>query len=100
MVSTIIFVTLFLGLLMLSVILMVLFLHLGLRWARIAEVTIRRIFLATATVIFLQIVLNVLFRLTLPSTEAHAIFLGLAELAAAVVVPCFVITKVYAECRE
>ncbi|MHC4407057.1 MAG: signal peptidase I [Planctomycetota bacterium] len=95
MLSTIIVVALFLGLLIVSVILWAVFLRLGLRWAKVPDVTTRRIVLAAATVIVLQIVLDVLFRLPSPSSEARAILLAVAELAAAVLVPCLVIARVF-----
>lgn len=92
------FVTLFLGLLLLSVILWAVFLRLGLRWAKVQAITKRRIVLATATVIASQIVVGFLFHLASPSNEVHAILLGVGELVAAMLVPCFVIKLVF-ECR-
>ena len=95
MLSTIIVVALFLGLLILQVTLWAVFLRLGLRWAKVTDVTTRRIVVATASVIAIQLVLNILFRLPATSSDAQAILLGVLELAAAVLVPCLILTQVF-----
>ncbi len=95
MLSTIIVIAIFLSLLILQVILWAVFLRVGLRWARVADVTARRIVLATASVVVLQLVLYIPLRLLTPSSDAQAILLGLSELAAAVLVPCVVIMQVF-----
>ena len=61
MLSTIIVIGIFLGLLILQVILWAVFLRLGLRWAKVADVTTRRIVVATASVIAIQLVLYIPF---------------------------------------
>jgi len=95
MLLTIIFAALFLGLLIVGVVLWALLLRLGLRWAKIPGVTTRRIVLTTATVMILQILLDVLLRLSSPATDAQAIFLAIIGLAAAVLLPCLVIRWVF-----
>lgn len=95
MFSTIVFAAIFIGLRLASILLWVLFLRLGLRWAKVPDVTTWRIFLATVVVIILQIVLNVSSLLATPSSDAQTIVLGLLELAAAFVVPCAVICAVF-----
>lgn len=98
MLSTIVFAAIFVGLLLASVVLWALFLRLGLRWAKVPEVTTRRVVVATAIVIVLQVTLNVLFLFVSPSSDPQSIGLGLVELAAAVVVPGAVISAVF-KCR-
>ena len=71
--STIIVVAIFLGLFMLQVILWAVFLRLGLRWARVPDVTTRRIVVATASVIAIQLVLFIPFRLFTPNSDPLAI---------------------------
>ena len=95
MFSTVILAAIFVGLLLASFVLWVLSLRLGLRWARVPEVTTRRVVLATAIVFFLQVALNVLFLFVSPSSDTQSIVLGLVELAAAVIVPCTVIGAVF-----
>ena len=91
MFSTLVFAAVFVGLLLLSAVLWALFLRLGLRWAKVPEVTTRRVVLATAIVIILQIALNVLFA----SFDAQSIVLGLVELTATVIISCTVISTVF-----
>ena len=95
MLSTIVFAAVFVGLLLASVVLWALFLRLGLRWAKVPDVTTRRLVLATVVVIILQVALNVLFLFVSASSDAQSIVLGLVELAAAVVVTCAVISAVF-----
>ncbi|MBC7816609.1 MAG: signal peptidase I [Planctomycetaceae bacterium] len=95
MLSTIILVASFLGLLLLSVVFWALFLRLGLRWAKVPDVTTRRVIFATIVLIVLQVALNVLFLLASPSSELQSLFLALVVLAAALLVPCLVIREVF-----
>jgi signal peptidase I len=95
MLATVIVVAVFLGLAVLQVILWAVFLRLGLRWARIPGVTTRRIVIATASVIAIQLALYVPFRLFAPTSDAQAILIGIVELAAAVLVPCLIIMQVF-----
>lgn len=91
MISTILMAGLFLGLLFLQVLLWAVFLRLGLWWARADNVTTRRIALVTGTVLALQVVLSILFRLNTPSSGALAICLGVLELVSSTLIPCLVI---------
>jgi hypothetical protein len=95
MLSTIIVVALFLGLLILSVVLWAVFLRLGVRWARIPDVTTRRIVVATASILAIQLILDLLFRLPSPSSDAGALLLAVIQLVAAILVPCLVIMRVF-----
>jgi signal peptidase I len=95
MLSTFLLVAIFVGLLILQVILWAVFLRLGLRWAKVPDVTIRRIVVATASVIAIQLALYFVFRLAAPSSDGQLLLLGVLELAAAVLVPCFVIRQVF-----
>jgi signal peptidase I len=95
MLSTIFVVAIFVSLVVLQIILWAVFLRLGLRWARVPEVTTRRIVAATASVIAIQSVLYIPFRLFAPASDAQAIFIGVLELAATVLVPCLIIMQVF-----
>ncbi|MCA9125001.1 MAG: signal peptidase I [Planctomycetaceae bacterium] len=95
MLSTIVFAAIFVGLLLASVVLWALFLRLGLRWAKVPDVTTRRVVAATAIVIVLQVAINLGFLFISPSSDAQTIVLGLVELVVAVVVPCAVISAVF-----
>ena len=95
MLSTIIVVALFLGLVVLSVVLWAALLRLGLWWANVADVTPRRVAAATGIVFVIQLGVYVILRLPSPTSDAHAVFLGLLELTAAVFVPCLVIMYVF-----
>jgi signal peptidase I len=70
-------------------------LALGLRWARAANVTTLRICVATAIAISAQIALNVAFVIATISAPTSAIAIGIAELAASVVIPCAVIVWIF-----
>ncbi len=95
MLSTIIVVAIFLSLVVLQVILWAVFLRLGLGWARVPEVTTRRIVVATVSVIAIQLVLYIPFRLFASASDAQAILIGVLELAAMVLVPCLTIMQVF-----
>ncbi len=95
MFSTLVFAALFIGLLFASIAVWALFLGLGLRWAKVSDVTTRRVVLATVVVIILQVALNILFLFVSPSSDVQAIILGFLELAAAVIVPCAVISAFF-----
>lgn len=92
---TILVIAVFLGLLMLPVFLWAVFLRFGLRWAGATGVTTRRIVVTTAVVVSAELVLEVLFRLHTPSSDAQAILLGLFAVVATVLVPCVVIARVF-----
>jgi signal peptidase I len=95
MLSTIIVISLVLGLIPLLVVLWAVFPRLGLAWARVADVTTRRIVVATATVIAFQIVLKAIFHFLTPTSNIQSFLFSVIEIAATVVVPCFVITRVF-----
>jgi signal peptidase I len=91
MLSTVILVGLFLGLLSLTLILWAVFLRLGLRWAKAADVTRSRIVAVTGLVFVIQLVLYIAFRFISPTSDVQSILLMLFEQAVAVIVPCLVI---------
>jgi len=93
MFSTTIFAASFIGLLLASVVLWALLLRLGLRWAKVADVTWRRIARATAIVFIVQVALTVLFLLISPLS--HSIVLQLVELATVAIVQSTVILAVF-----
>jgi signal peptidase I len=95
MLTTIVFATLFIGLIVASLVLWAVLLWLGLRWAKVADVTTRRVVLATTAAVVLNATIDVLFALVSPSSDALFIALVVAQLAAAVIVPCLVIAKVF-----
>jgi signal peptidase I len=93
--STIIVAGLFFGLLATSVLLWVVFLRLGLRWARVQGVNARRIVLATVLVVVLQIGLMILLRAVSPHHPRLALGLEVLELVAHILMPPFVIMHVF-----
>lgn len=93
--STILFAAVFLGLLLASIVLWALFLRLGLLWARVPNVTTRRVLLATLAVLALQIAINILFALVSPSSDLQTILLATIQLAAVVIVTCWVISRLF-----
>jgi signal peptidase I len=95
MLSTIVAAVLLVGLLIGSLVLWMLFLRLGLRWARIPNVTTRQIVLATSLVTVLQGTLNTCFLFISASSDAQSIVLALVNIGAAVAVPCCVISTVF-----
>jgi len=95
MLSTIIFVALFLGLLIVSFVLWMAFLRLGLRWAKVEGVTTRRLVVATMLVFVVQAVLRILSHVLLPSTGSRAALGGFAVLVAAVLLPCLIIARIF-----
>jgi signal peptidase I len=95
MVSTIVFAVIFIGLVMVSIVLWALFLRLGLRWAKVPNVTKRRVLFSTAVVLLLQVAANVVLRFASPSFNVPFILLALLEIAATVIIPCMVISRVF-----
>ena len=69
MLSTIVFAAIFVGMLIATGVLFGMFLRLGLRWAKVPDVTTRRIVYATAIVITLQIAISALFHICLLYTS-------------------------------
>jgi len=95
MTSTIIVVCVFLGMLLVSFLLWGLLLRLGLCWAKVADVTARRIVLATAIVITLQIAINAVSFYLSVSAIAQSTAFHLLELAVGVIVPSAVISVLF-----
>lgn len=95
MLSTLIFVSLFIGILLCSFALWVLLLRVGLRWAKVRDVTMRRVVVTAAIVFILQIGINLLFLYAEPNSDAPSIVFSLLELAGAVIVPCVVIRAMF-----
>jgi signal peptidase I len=95
MVSTIVFAAVFVGLLLASVALWALFLRLGLRWAKVPDVTMHRVVVATVIVFVLQVGLSVMFLFVSRTSGAQSIVLAVVELASGVLVPCVVIRTVF-----
>lgn len=83
------------GLTVVSAVLWALFLRIGLRWAKVPNSTTRRVALAAALAIVLQVAINTLF-FSFPTFSAdRSILLGLVQLAAVVVAPCAVISVLF-----
>lgn len=95
MLSTIIVVALLLGVITGWFILWATFLRLGLRWAKVEGITTRCIVFATAVVFAVQFLLGVLSMLLWPSAGAKVILIGLAELAASVLLSCLIIMRLF-----
>jgi signal peptidase I len=95
MILTALLVSYFVGLLLTSVLLWVWFLRIGLRWAKVSDVTMRRVGVATAVVITLQVAFNVLFFVVSTSTFGQSFIFQLLEPAAAVIMPVAVISSVF-----
>lgn len=97
MVSTIVLFSVLFGYLLVSLALWGLLLKIGLRWARVVDITTRRI--ATATVGFYVLLLlqNTLFRTfwPAPESEPQSILRSLSVIAAFVIMPCVVISIVF-----
>ena len=95
MFSTLIIVGILLGFCLVEFVLWALCLRLGLRWARVASVTMRRVIVATGSVFGIQLVLDVLFQLFAPSSAAQAVLVSIAAIAAAILIPCWVIMLLF-----
>ena len=94
-VTTLIFAITFVGLLVLRLSLWALFLRMGLRWAKAVDANRWRIAIATVTVPVVQFAMNVLFNCVSPSSDVQFIALVIAEIAAAVIVPCAIICALF-----
>lgn len=100
MMSTVIVIALFLGLLLGTLLLWVVFLRLGLRWAKVEDATTHRIAVATILVVVLQVAYTVVSHLGSnllpPGSVASVLLLPLVDLGAGVIIPCLVIKRVFA----
>lgn len=92
MFSTIVLAAIFLWLPFFVVVQWAYFLRLGLRWAKVTDVTLRRVIQTTLVVYGLQTALNFFFLSLSPSTVSIAYALILCELAATILMPCAVIS--------
>jgi signal peptidase I len=95
MFSTVILFALLLGLLLASLVLWALLLYLGLRWAKIKGITIRRVVSATAAAFAVHLLLGVLAGLLSPSTDRQVILVSVAQLAASALLPCLIIAYTF-----
>jgi signal peptidase I len=95
MTSTIVLVASFLGLLLLAVLPWAIFLWLGLRWAQVPDITLRRIVVTTILVGVVQLVISFLIRIASPASNGQQIVFLAADVAAAVLVPCLVIKSLF-----
>lgn len=82
---------LFLGLLLAWILLWALFLRIGLRWAKVQEVTALWVVFATIVVFVLQVMLGMVLGLAWPTAPRLFLNIGIADLVAAVIFPPFVI---------
>ncbi len=95
MLSTITLAAVFVSLFVLQFVLCVVCLHLGLRWARIAHVTTRRVVVATASVFAILYMLRGILHTLQPATDAEAILLTITGIAAIGLVPSVVIMQFF-----
>lgn len=95
MFTTIVFAGLFLGQLVASVMLWTWFLRLGLRWASVSDVTVRRVVVAAVVLPILNVTLLFAFSYIAPTSRVQLFVLGLAELAFAAIGECVVICIVF-----
>ncbi|OHB66069.1 MAG: signal peptidase I [Planctomycetes bacterium RBG_13_63_9] len=91
MFSTIVIVSLFLGVSVAQILLWAVFLRWGLRWAKVEHVTMRRVMLVTVLAFIFHNGLAVLSLSLSPTNPALALLFGLAQLAAAVLILCLLI---------
>lgn len=94
MLTTAVFAAMFVGLLLAPVILWAMFLRLGLKWAKVPNVTTRRVVMVTVATAILQGSLNVLSLIS-TSSDAQSVVFGLLKLAATVFVACFLISTLF-----
>lgn len=95
MFSTAILVSLLAGLLIFSVTLWLLLLRIGLRWAKVQEVTKSRLVIATVVVFAFNLALNLVSLSLAPKSNGQLLLQGLAELIAAFLIPACVICIVF-----
>ena len=91
--STVVFVSLFLGLLVATFALWAVFLRLGLRWAKVQEVTWHRVGRAMLLVLALQTPIWIASHLLHTVDETRSIVLSVATSVAAVLVACTVMAE-------
>ncbi len=92
MLSTTIFIAIFIGLMFVSLVFWGVFLGMGLRWAKVPEVTSSRIVWTTVIAGAFGIVLSIVSALINKLVDSDSIWLGLANLAIGVAVPIAIIS--------
>ena len=92
--STIIVISLLLGLLLAEILLWALFLRLGLRWAKVKNTTILRS-VYTSIFVFILIGLTNMLYLTLPNNYIPASVLLIVDLLITIFIPCFIIIRMF-----
>lgn len=95
MLSTVALAAVVFGQLILSALLWAVFLRLGLRWTKVADVTRRRQVVATSVVMVLQTAINVVFLGVMLRLETDSIVLDLVELCTGVAVQLAIICRVF-----
>lgn len=80
-----------LGILVVSCLAWAVFLRLGLKWARVTEVTKTRLIASALAVFALQVLIVALFGYIASTEKVPAVVLGIAELIASIAVTCLVI---------
>lgn len=95
MYSTFVIATTLLGLIIVDVTLWAVCLRIGLRWAKVADVTKRRVVVATATVFAIRLSLFAVCRLVTPISNGQTLFLGVLEFGGGLLIPSLVITRVF-----
>jgi signal peptidase I len=93
MFSTLVFAAVLIVLLVASMGSWALLLRLGLRWSSLSDVVWRRIVLTSVVAAVLQVAMNLMILLPLPTSEGRFLMIALCEIGAAVV-PCAVICAI------
>lgn len=92
---TLVAIALYLGLFIARAILWAIFLRVGLKWVRVPEVTTRRIVVATASVIIVQLVINILFLVLSPAQDEDQLIVGGLQFVIAVLAAGLVLRRVF-----
>ncbi len=95
MFSTVIVVATFLTLLAIHMVLWTALLRIGLRWARISDVTRRRLVVTLVSVLTGEVIISVVLQLLTPASESQSLLRSGVGLAVAVLVPCAIISRVF-----
>ncbi|MBX3436332.1 MAG: signal peptidase I [Planctomycetaceae bacterium] len=85
----------YLALLVVAAVVWILFLRIGLRWAKVADVTLRKLVLAFFLVTLFEIALRVGVLLAVPRDRVQSWILVAPLLGATIVVPCVIISWVF-----
>ena len=95
MFSTVIVVATLLTLLAIYMVVWMALLRIGLRWARVADVTRRRLVVTLVSVLTAEVIVSVVLQFVMPASESQSLLLSGVGLAAAVLVPCAIISRVF-----